>query len=365
MEKERVQLFPDELPSGKRFKIKRRSKERRRALVSLFCCVVIFALGFALSDAIRNGTIKLPSFLNVQHVRPSSTTSTTAEPSDDPPETLAPSIEELYEFDYSLIEAGEIAVIPLDLSVSEYGDTYIYNDTAYNPDLEGLLEKNSFLPAFSESDEPLVLIIHTHTTESYTEEGKLSYSENEEYARSQNEEENVVAVGKVIADILNENGIKTLHSTVFHDLESYRDSYARSAETVKYYLEKYPSIKYVFDIHRDSIIRSTGEIVRPVTIAEDEVTAQIMCVVGTDQVMEREYGWENNLALALAIRSSMNEKYGNMVRGTCLRESSYNQELAPVSLLFEIGAGGNYLSEAKTAAKLLAEELADIIKNSN
>ena len=369
MEKERIKLFPDELPSGKRFKVKKvRSGGRTRGLVALFSFVMIFALGFATSEGIRNGSITLPDFFNVRHTASSPASAEKEPPQPDTPPSDsggedAPQVnaETLYDFDYSLIKAGEVAVIPLDLSLSEYGDTYIYNDTDFLPELDELLSSDAGLPAFSESKDPLVLIIHTHTSEAYSEEGRIAYGEDEEYARSDDDVENVVAVGEVMARILNENGIITLHSKKHHDAESYRDSYARSAQTVEYYLKKYPSIKYVFDIHRDSIIRSSGEIVRPVTVAEGKAVAQIMCVVGTDQLYG-DYAWERNLALALKIRSLLNEKYGNMARGTCLRPSSYNQELSPVSLLFEIGAGGNSISEAKESARILALELVDLIK---
>ena len=363
MESERIKLFPEELPSGKKFKVRKiRSLKRARALFSLVFCVLIFALGFAFSEALKNGTIDLPEFFH--SVNGTTSTSKVNEeeatiPDDDGGKY---DINTVYDFDYSLVKDGELAVIPLDLSLSEYGDTYVYNDTSFNIDFEELLKKEDFLPAVADTDEPLVLIIHTHTSEAYMEEGKISCSESEEYARSSNEEENVIAVGKVIADILNENGIKTLHSTTAHDAESYKDSYARSAETVKYYLNKYPTIKYVFDIHRDSIVKSTGEIVRPVTVVDGETVAQVMCVVGTDQVGAIDYEWENNLSLALSLRASLNAKYTNMARGTCLRPSAYNQQLAPVSLLLEIGAGGNSLSEAKAAAELVALELVELIK---
>ena len=354
MDKERVKLFPDELPAGKKFKIKRiKSKRRSRAVFSLFLCILIFASGVIFSEAYRNGNITFPDFFGDKNT--SQNGANTPQSNDKKYD-----INTIYDFDYGLIKDGDLAVIPLDISLSEYGDTYIYNDTSFEPDLKSLLEKKNYLPAMTYTEDPVVLIVHTHTSEAYSEEGKISYTEDEEYARSYDEAENVVAVGKIIAEILTQNGIRTIHATESHD-ETYKDSYSRSAETIRSYLEQYPSIKYVFDIHRDSIIKSNGDIVRPVTVVDGQAVAQIMCVVGTNQAGGEDFDWQNNLALALSLRSSLNEKYSNLVRGTCLRPSAYNQHLAPVSLLLEIGAGGNSLAEAQNAAKLLAYQLVEII----
>ena len=274
----------------------------------------------------------------------------------------------IYDFDYSKVPDGESAVIPMDLSLTSYGNSYIYNSTGYSPNAKALLAaKLSFsddLIYLSSADEPLVLILHTHATESYLPDGAISYRDTGgEMARSEDVSESVVAVGEVMAKVLNENGIPTLHCTLLHDKLQYKDSYARAEETIKQYLARYPSIKLVIDLHRDAVIKSTGEIVRPVTSVNSEPTAQVMCVVGSDWSGNRCDNWENNLALALQLRERLNSKYTALCRPTYLRSSTYNQELAPYSLLLEVGACGNSLSEAKRAAALVASELASIIKN--
>ena len=274
----------------------------------------------------------------------------------------------IYDFDYSKVPEGESAVIPMDLSLSSYGNSYIYNSTGYTPNAKALLAaKLSFsddLIYLSGNTEPLVLILHTHATESYLPDGSISYKDTGgEMARSEDISENVVAVGNVMAQILNENGIPTLHCTLLHDKLQYKDSYQRAEETIKQYLERYPSIKLVIDLHRDAVIKSTGEIVRPVTSVDSEATAQVMCVVGSDWSGSKCDNWEDNLALALQLRERLNSKYTSLCRPTYLRSSTYNQELAPYSLLLEIGACGNSLEEAKRAAAIVANELTAIIKN--
>ncbi|MBQ8140360.1 MAG: stage II sporulation protein P [Clostridia bacterium] len=284
-------------------------------------------------------------------------------PDDDAPQSPS----SIYDFDYSKIPDGETAIVPMDLSLSSYGSSYIYNSTGYTPDTEALLAADftsANNPSYiSNISSPLVLIVHTHGTESYLEDKAISYLDGGgELARSENTSENVVSVGAVMSKILNENGIPTLHCTVMHDQIQYKDSYARAEETIKQYLAKYPSIKLVIDLHRDAIIKSNGDVVRPVTTVNSEATAQVMCVIGSDWGGESCPNWKNNLSLALKLRDSLNSKYENICRPTYLRSSTYNQELAPYSLLLEIGACGNSVEEAQRAAALVAAELVPLVK---
>lgn len=273
----------------------------------------------------------------------------------------------LYKFDYSKVPDGETAIIPMDLSLSSYGSEYIYNTTGYEPDISALLSgslSGKTSPVYlAEKNEPLVLIVHTHGTEAYSPDGATSYADNGgEIARSTNISENVVAVGEVISSVLNQNGIPTVHCTIMHDQIQYKDSYLRAEETIREYLEKYPSIKLVIDVHRDSIVKSTGELVRPVTLANGQAAAQVMCVVGSDWGGESCPNWQGNLALALKLRDKLNISTDKLCRPAYLRSSTYNQEIAPYSLLLEIGASGNSLNEAKVSAKLVADALTELIR---
>ena len=286
----------------------------------------------------------------------------------DPSKPNAPSLtpEQLYQFDYNAVPDGEVPIIPMDLSLTEYGDSYIHNLTGLQPDTEALLRQDlnkSHQPEYlSVSQGPLVLIVHTHGTEAYSPDGAISYvDDGSELARSSDPSENVVAVGKVLADSLNRAGIATLHCTVLHDAIQYKDSYARTEETIRQYLEKYPTIRLVIDVHRDSILKSTGEMVRPVSLIDGEAAAQVMCVVGSSWGGEDNPNWEGNLALALQLRQGLNQSYKNLCRPPYLKSSTYNQELAPYSLLLEIGASGNSLTEAERSAKAIAQILSTII----
>jgi len=290
----------------------------------------------------------------------------------DPPETLPPPSvdrDELYYFDKSLVPEGEIAIVPMDMSLASYGENYIYNDTSYAPAVGALRDASGVIPAFNYMGsavypvgDPVVLVIHTHGTEAYSPEGSISYKEEGELARSRDITENVVAVGAVFTETLNERGVRTVHCEIMHDKESYKDSYIRAASTIAQYLAKYPSIQYVIDLHRDSLTKADGSLIRPVTVVDGVPTAQVMCVVGSNYNGSDHPDWQNNLSLALKFRTALNERYGNISRPVYLRASAYNQQYAPLSILLEVGASGNSLSEAKNAAILAADVLADIIK---
>ena len=255
------------------------------------------------------------------------------------------------------MEEGLSSIISMDMSLLHYGKNYIYNDTSKNIDIEEF--RSSILTdRYDEhSDAPLVLIIHTHTTESFMPDGATHYKNEGEIARSNDQNKNMIAVGVEFARALEENGIRAIHCTVVHDAESYRLSYQRSAETIAKYLAEYPSIQYVFDLHRDSIVRSSGELVRAVTSIDGKSCAQIMPVVSAGFE-----DFEENLSFAVKLRDSLNQSYVNLSRPICVRESTYNQDLAPISVLLEMGTSGNSLSEVNASAHLVAEAIANLIK---
>jgi stage II sporulation protein P len=218
------------------------------------------------------------------------------------------------------------------------------------------------LTGVSDGD-PVVLVLHTHSSEGYLPQG-CTYVEGcvGDATYTKNGEQNVISVGRVLVEVLNEKGITALHCTVMHDEPRLGGAYRRSAETVKRYLEQYPEIEYVIDLHRDSVTTADGKIVRSLGRSEDgEAVAQIMAVVGSDGNGTPCENWEGNLSLALRLRQLLNEGGGSICRPVTLRNSSYNQELSPYSLLLEIGTGGNSVKEAERAAKLVGEALVTLI----
>ena len=127
-------------------------------------------------------------------------------------------------------------------------------------------------------------------------------------------------------------------------------------------MAKYPSIKYVFDIHRDAILKTDGSLVKAAVDIEGESTAQVMAVVGSNYKGANYPDWEKRFALAAVLKEKLDEKYEDFSRPIYLRGAAYNQQYCTGSLLIEVGTAGNTLSEAKLAAKHLSHALAEIIK---
>lgn len=271
---------------------------------------------------------------------------------------------DIYDFDYSAVPEGYTPIIPMDLSLQSYGMTYVNNSTGYAPAVEHLLNKKLFDEddTLYSPDQPRVLVLHTHSTESYSSDNAVFCESVDTHGRSNDKAQNVIAIGKIISDMLNQQGMWAVHCTVMHDATQYKDSYANAAETIKKYLEKYPSIELVIDVHRDAVIKSSGEIVRAVSEVDGKAAAQVMCVVGSDFGGEDCPGWEDNLALAQKLRSVLNDSYENLCRPTSLKSSTYNQEFSKYSLLLEIGTSGNSLEEAEISAELVAKAIAEILK---
>ncbi len=276
----------------------------------------------------------------------------------DPPTSLPPQ--------ESTLPANTFPIIALDLSDNQSPDNLLCkNESKYSPDVNTLLRNEyplTYTKTVSSNNEyqPLVLIIHTHGTECYMPDGAETYTADMP-TRKQDISANVVAVGKVLADELNNRGISTIHCTTMFDAESYSESYNLSEKAVQSYLAQYPSIQYVFDVHRDSIIREKNEKIKPLTTVNGIQTAQAMFVVGTDSAGADHPNWINNLTIASFFQTKLIQKYGNIMRPINLRAASFNAEHAPGSILIEIGSCGNTLSEAKNCATLLGKTIAEII----
>ena len=86
------------------------------------------------------------------------------------------------------------------------------------------------------SDEPQILIYHTHATESYVPTSDMAYDPAYAY-RSTDTDINMVAVVREMADTLNKLGYNTIQDTTLHDYPSYNGSYDLSKATVQHYLE--------------------------------------------------------------------------------------------------------------------------------
>ena len=232
----------------------------------------------------------------------------------------------------------------------------INNATSYSVDLKELCAKENSFSIERNSAEPQILIIHTHTTECF--DGDAMNGETE---RNTNEEKNIVAVGNVIAQTLEQNGIHCVHDKTVHDYPSYQGAYTRELSTVNYNLKQYPSIKAVIDVHRDAYIYPDGS---KLTVKYDRngvSTARVMLVIGTDSLGLSHPNWRDNLSFASKIQNAADIMYPGMMRPINLRRERFNMHTTKGSILIEIGSNGNTLAEAKEGGKNIANSLSAVL----
>lgn len=235
---------------------------------------------------------------------------------------------------------------------SDSSSIRIIGSCTYSYDTAALLSQP--LKVHFSSDAPQVLIVHTHTTEGYSECSGEDYS-------STDPAKNVVAVGNVMAEVLEGNGIQTLHETGLNDIYGYQDAYERMDEVIADYLAQYPSIQMVIDVHRDSFEDSSGNMAGPVVTEAGMECAKLMLVMGTDEGGLYHPNWQDNLSCALKLQSMLLGTYPSLCRDLLLRQSRYNQHRTPCSMLVEIGASGNTLTQAQNTARLFAEAVSRLI----
>ena len=215
-----------------------------------------------------------------------------------------------------------------------------------------------------DSDQPQVLIMHTHATECYRPASGL-WCLPGDGARTTDRDANMCAVGRVIADTLNAAGINTLHDETLNDYPSYTGSYSNSRAVVQQYLAQYPSIKVVLDVHRDAIENDAGARMAPVAEIDGRKAAQVMLICGCDNGDTVSLpNWRQNLRFAAAWEGKMEGMYPGLTRPVLFSYRFYNQDLTTGSLLLEVGTHGNNLNEALYAGQLAAKALAALFTGS-
>ncbi len=209
------------------------------------------------------------------------------------------------------------------------------------------------------SDEPQVLIMHTHATETY-ELADNGWYDPDFSCRSTDNAVNMTAVGAEMVRVLNAAGINTVQDTTLHDYPSYNGSYERSNETVRGWLEKYPSIKVVLDVHRDAIEQTDGTRLKPTLQTGEGPAAQVMIICGADKGGNLP-NYTQNLRFAAAWEAAMEARTPGLTRPVMFAYRYYNQDLTTGSLLIEVGGHANTVDEAVRAGGLAAAALADLL----
>ena len=197
-------------------------------------------------------------------------------------------------------------------------------------------------------DSPQVLIYHTHTTESYRPVTQGNF-------HSVAKEGTVRQVGDALALRLEELGYSVIHDETIHDNPSYNQSYARSLETAKGYLDKYPGIVMVVDLHRDAAgyAGSVGKVIS----VDGKNVASYGYVVGQ--------GNPNVGALNQTVKD-LNRIAGDLYPGftgkLIEKEYKFNQYISDHHILLEVGNNENTIEQTQLTGRYLGDVIGAYLK---
>lgn len=282
---------------------------------------------------------------NVEPQEPTASAETTAPTETVPPETTAPV--PVQDPD----QQQAVAVFnPADAALVE-----VNSACGYEADVESYLEQT--LSWDLTRDAPTVLIIHSHATESYKK--TEDYQESSSY-RTLDTQYNVVSIGDRLVQVLEAGGIKAVHDRSLHDSPSYSDSYNNARSSIRQYLDKYPTIRLVLDIHRDAVEDRAGDQLKFTTQVDGGTAAKLMMVVGTDASGLTHPHWPENMSLAVKLHAQLEKNNPGICRPISFRSQRFNQDLSPGALIVEVGSAGNTRAEALLAVELLGQAIVDL-----
>ncbi|MCX7903769.1 MAG: stage II sporulation protein P [Caloramator sp.] len=256
-------------------------------------------------------------------------------------------------------ENGPVIVIPRSETTLEKDEEEIQGEEIINNSSQQKEETTINIVEEAKSDppkkrkldpkKPLILIYHTHTTESFNPDGR-----GENFTTDSNL--NLIKVGQELKRELEEKyGVSTIHDTTFHDIPKREGAYLKSRPTVQRYLKKYDSFKIIIDLHRDANVGKN----KATAIIGNERYGRVMFVVDT---LNKNHT-RNNI-LASKINDKFNYLYPGFSRGIMYKQSKshYNQDLSSKIVLIEVGSNENSIEEALNSVKIIARVLAECIE---
>jgi len=181
-----------------------------------------------------------------------------------------------------------------------------------------------------------VAIYCTHSDESYV---PTSGTE------SKNGGGDILDVATTMATVLEEQGISVIHSDNIHDPHDV-NAYQRSRKTAAELLQEAPAA--MIDVHRDGIPDPEYY----ATEFDGQPATQIRLVVG-----RQNQNSEANIEFAEKMKAYYDEVKPGLIKSIFMAKGNYNQDLAPNSVLLEVGTHTNTLAEAEVGAKEFAEAL--------
>ena len=209
-------------------------------------------------------------------------------------------------------------------------------------------------PNPKEVEEPTIYIYNTHQTEEYKATFFAEY----------NVQPNVMMANYILKEELEKRGYQVVveENSVAALRTSLGLNYAGSYQVTKQFMEqakqKYPSLKYFIDLHRDSISYD-----KTTLQANDTSYAKILFIVGLENP-----NYQENLDFTTKIADGLNQKIDGLSKGIYKKEGAgvngvYNQDFSNRTILVELGGMDNTIDEVYRTTLLLGEVLDEVIQN--
>ena len=94
----------------------------------------------------------------------------------------------------------------------------------------------------------------------------------------------------------------------------------------------------------------------------NEKVAQVMTVVGTNQLGLKHDNWRTNLKFAVMLQQQFVQIHPSFARPINLRTARFNGHTAPGAVIIEVGSSGNTLDEALASCKHIAKAISGVIQ---
>ena len=228
---------------------------------------------------------------------------------------------------------------------NEHADLIVLEDAAVQEDHTQPVER------------PRVLIYHTHTHEAYAQTAADPYRETESW-RTEDQTHSVVRVGEALAALLTDYGFDVVHDTADYEYPKLNTAYARSLDMLE--TKRCETFNLCVDLHRDAWDKSMAEC----ACIGSQRAAQLMTLIGNGGNFDIKPDYEANLAFAARLTDRINALCDGLCRPVMVKNGRYNQHLFTPSVLIEVGHNLNTLDEALASMPVLAEALADLLKES-
>lgn len=196
---------------------------------------------------------------------------------------------------------------------------------------------------------PVVIIYHTHATESYQPVEEGNFHSLKEYGT-------VREVGDALEKELEAKGIQVIHDKTVHDSPSYSQSYTRSLETVKRLMGDSGRNLILIDLHRDAAEYSGNTAIT--TSVKNDTIAKYSLVIGKGNP-----NFEALKSFADSVNRNAEEMYPGFGGRIIEKQYKFNQYVSDHHLLLEVGNNQNTIDQAKLTGKYFGDVLAKAIKD--